>query len=46
MIKEIHSKLISKKISAVELVKEYLTRAKKLNKKYNSFISFTDELAN
>ena len=45
MIKEIHSKLISKKISAVELVKEYLTRAKKLNKKYNSFISFTDELA-
>src|SRR3989344_4908956 len=45
MIKEIHNNLISKKISAMELVKEFLKRAKKLNKKYNSFISFTDELA-
>lgn len=45
MIKEIHNNLISKKISAVELAEKYLIQAKGLNKKYNSFISFTEELA-
>ncbi|MEK9147595.1 MAG: amidase, partial [Patescibacteria group bacterium] len=45
MIKEIHNNLISKKIGAVELAEKYLIQAKGLNKKYNSFISFTEELA-
>lgn len=45
MIKEIHNNLIRKKIGAVELAEKYLIRAKGLNKKYNSFISFTEELA-
>lgn len=45
MIKELRDKIIAKKISATEVVKEYGKKAKALNKEYNSFISFTEELA-
>lgn len=45
MISELRQQLISKKTSALEIAKECLIKAKTLNKKYNSFLSFCDELA-
>lgn len=45
MIKELRDKIIAKKISATEIAKEYCKKAKTQNKAYNSFISFTEELA-
>lgn len=45
MISELRQQLISKKASALEVAKECLVKAKTLNEKYNSFLSFCDELA-
>lgn len=44
-IKETSVLLTSKKIKAEELAKEFLKRAKELNKKLNSFITITEEHA-
>ncbi len=43
-IEQAHKGLIKKEFSCVELTRAYLNRAKKENKKYNDFISFTEEL--
>ena len=45
MIKELRDKIVAKKISATEVAKEYGKKAKALNKEYNSFVSFTEDLA-
>lgn len=44
-VSELSKGLADKKFSSVELTSEYLTRIKTLDKKYNSFISVTEELA-
>ena len=44
MIKELREKIIAKKVSATDVATEYLKKAKTLNKEYNSFVSFCDEL--
>jgi len=45
MIQQFRQDILNKKKSALEIAKEYLKKAKALNKKYNSFISFCDDLA-
>lgn len=45
MIKELRNQILSKKSSATEVAKKYLRKAKLLNKRYNSFVSFCDALA-
>ncbi|MBI3335702.1 MAG: Asp-tRNA(Asn)/Glu-tRNA(Gln) amidotransferase subunit GatA [Candidatus Portnoybacteria bacterium] len=45
MISQLRQQIVSKKISAAEIAKEYLKKAKSLNKRYNSFVSSCDELA-
>jgi len=45
MINEIRSKIKSKKASCVEVTKEYLERAEKLNPKLNAYISITKDIA-
>jgi aspartyl-tRNA(Asn)/glutamyl-tRNA(Gln) amidotransferase subunit A len=45
MISQLRSDILSEKTTATEIAREYLAKAKKLNKGYNSFISFCDELA-
>lgn len=44
-IKKAREGLIKKEFSAVELAKFYLNKIKKENKKYNDFISLTEDLA-
>lgn len=44
-IKKARQGLIKKEFSAVELAKFYLDKIKKENKKYNDFITITDDLA-
>ncbi len=41
-IKELNKKLAAKEISAAELTKYYLDRAKKLDTKYESFVTFNE----
>lgn len=44
-IKEIHKGLINKEFSAFEIAKDFLGKIKKEDKKINSFISITEDLA-
>lgn len=44
-VKELKELLAQKKISSVELTKEYLARVKKLDPAYNSYITVTEEMA-
>ena len=44
-IKEIHSALIKKDFSAVEITKKFLNKIKKEDKKISSFITVTNDLA-
>ena len=45
MIKDLRSKIRSRKTSCVEVSKEYLERAEKLNPKLNAYISITKDIA-
>lgn len=45
MIHQFRESIISGKTSAVETAKEYLKKAKEINKKTNAFITFCDDLA-
>ncbi len=44
-IKQVHKGLINKEFSCVELTKNYLDEIKKQNKKLNTFLTITDDLA-
>ncbi len=43
MIKELHQKLVEKKISSVELTKQYLKRIKERNSEINAFLSVDEK---
>ena len=43
MIKELHKKLVEKKISSVELTKQYLERIKERNLEINAFLSVNEK---
>lgn len=45
IIRTLHKKLLDKTISAVELTKDYITRAKKENETLNAFITIDEENA-